>query len=341
MIKMHNIGYACMHAGKYPCSTEVVYNHRLTTGRTCRAATRNKDFESVGMKALENIQDLRRMLLWNVKHDIRCLRVSALFPWLDTYNPTHLHNWKQINEELERCHNIIVEHELRVTTHPGQYVCLASANPSVVDASVKEMNAHGLMFDLLGLTQTPWNKINIHIGGTYLPKNPSEKETDDALKETARRFNHNFARLSRSVQTRMTLENDDKINGWSVGRLHEYVLPLLHDTYGISVPIVFDSLHWEHGPRIHTSAGSNIDADYETALDVAVSTWKKVVPMVHHSQSIWSEQQHLPINKRSKITAHSNCYTQRFHNPKNHNMHIMLEAKEKEIAALNYLKLTN
>jgi UV DNA damage endonuclease len=327
---MNSIGYACMHAGKYLGPQEDPYKHRLTTGRTCRASTRQSDFATVGQKALENIQDLRRMLLWNIKHDIRCLRVSALFPWLDTYNPTHLPNWSEINLELERCHNLIETHGLRITTHPGQYVCLASPNPSVVQASIREMNSHGLMFDLLGLPQTPWSKINIHIGGTYVPKGVSDTETESILEMTAQRFADAFSQLHPGVRQRLTLENDDKSNGWSIHKLHRHVLPRIQKTANVSVPLVFDSLHWEHGPK---------DATYDEALSLALTTWGDITPMVHHSQSAWTEQQHLPQNQRSKVTAHSKRYTKRFHNPFGQDLHVMLECKDKELAALDYLKL--
>lgn len=327
---MNSIGYACMHAGKYLGPQEDPYKHRLTTGRTCRAATRQSDFASVGIKALENIQDLRRMLLWNIKHDIRCLRVSALFPWLDTYNPTHLPNWSEINLELERCHNLIETHGLRITTHPGQYVCLASPNPKVVQDSIREMNSHGLMFDLLGLPQTAWSKINIHVGGTYVSKGATPEEVDKTLAETARRFTEGFAQLSPGVQSRMTLENDDKANGWSIHRLCKHVLPRIQETTSIAVPLVFDSLHWQHGPQ---------DATYDDALLQALSTWQDITPMVHHSQSAWIEQQQLPVNQRSRATAHSKRYTSRFVNPTETSVHVMLECKDKELAALDYLNL--
>lgn len=40
--------------------------------------------------------------------------------------------------------------------------------PEVVDCSVAELEVHSAMLDLLGmLPATPFNKVNIHMGGVY------------------------------------------------------------------------------------------------------------------------------------------------------------------------------
>ena len=52
----------------------------------------------------------------------------------------------------------------------------------------------------MGLSRTPYNKLNIHCNGVYGDKILSMD-----------RFCKNFERLPESVQGRLTVENDDKL----------------------------------------------------------------------------------------------------------------------------------
>jgi UV DNA damage repair endonuclease len=61
------------------------------------------------------------------------------------------------------------------------------------------------MFDMLGLSRTPFNKVNIDCNGEYGDKISSMD-----------RFCKNFERLPKSVQTLLTVENDDKASMCSV-----------------------------------------------------------------------------------------------------------------------------
>ena len=77
----------------------------------------------------------------------------------------------------------------------------------------------------MGLSRTPYNKINIHCNGVYGDK--------QSLMD---RFCKNFEKLPESVQTRLTVENDDKASMYSVKDLM-----YIHERIGI--PIVFDYHH--------------------------------------------------------------------------------------------------
>ena len=79
---------------------------------------------------------------------------------------------------------------------------------------------------MIGLSRTPYNKINIHLGGAYGDKEASMK-----------RFVKNFPRLPESVSSRLTLENDDKASMYSVRDLYEGIYK------EVGVPIVFDYHH--------------------------------------------------------------------------------------------------
>lgn len=84
------------------------------------------------------------------------------------------------------------------------------------------------MMDLMGYEKaSPVNKINIHVGGVY-----GDKEG------TLERFAVGFRKLSPRLQARLTVENDDLANSFSVADLMK-----LHEK--IKMPIVFDFHHYK------------------------------------------------------------------------------------------------
>jgi UV DNA damage endonuclease len=294
------IGYACIQHGS-----------SLTTGRTCRKATlESKDgLQICGAKALENLIDLEKMLEFNLTHGIYFLRISSIFPWGHKYDFSELPNYNSIKRQADRCANVIKKHNIRITCHPSQYVCLASPNPNTITESLADLELHGRQMDLLGLPRNHWAKINIHIGGSY-------GDHDAAMK----RWCDSFSALSDAAKARLTVENDDKPNGWSVSMLMS-----VHEITGC--PIVFDSLHWELGPKVNP-----VDHDYSESLDLALSTWSEVTPVVHHSESRKLHEDKSVSSSR----AHTDKYYNPFPNPNNRNVHIMLESKHKEIALIDY-----
>ena len=113
---------------------------------------------------------------------------------------------------------------MRITSHPGPFNVLTSPREHVVQNCIKDLSIHGEVFDMMGLSRTPFNKINIHIGASY-----GDRET--AINTWCK----NFEGLSDAVKSRLTVENDDKENLYSTKMLYEWV----HKRVG--VPIVFDS----------------------------------------------------------------------------------------------------
>ena len=51
------------------------------------------------------------------------------------------------------------------TSHP--FNVLVSPNPKVVDNTITDLEIHGKVFDMMGLSKTPYNKLNIHCNGVY------------------------------------------------------------------------------------------------------------------------------------------------------------------------------
>lgn len=301
-----NLGYACINTAL----SEQPKSKRVTTNRSMIKKTfLKKGINYAGELALENIKDLLKVLEWNDRHNIRFFRVSSdLFPWCSEYRIADLPNFNDIAYHLDQVGEYAFLNGHRLTFHPGPFNVLGSPNQDVVNKTIKELNTHSEIFDLMGfIDASPYNKINIHVGGTY----------GGDFEGTAKRWCEAFYRLDENCQKRLTLENDDKASMWSVKEIYDRI----HKVVGI--PIVFDYHHYNFCTGGQTE---------EEALAMALSTWPNgIKPVVHVSESRAVEYNDSKIRPQ----AHSDFVN----NPVNgygYQFDTMLECKRKEQALLKY-----
>ena len=294
-----NLGYACinMSLGKN------VTTNRSMVKRTFEA----KGLDYVSELALANSKDVLKILVWNKNNNIKFFRLSsAMVPWGDGLDLTTLKDYNEISTALSKAGDYAKANGIRITSHPGPFVVLTSPKENVVDAAIKDLELHGKIFDLLGLSQTPYNKINIHCNGVY----------GDKL-SAMDRFCENYLKLSDSVKKRLTVENDDKASMYNVKDLM-----YIHNR--INIPIVFD---------YHHHLFNTGDLSEEEALKLAITTWGDITPVVHYSESKALHEE----NTKLKPQAHSD-YIKSLPNTYGLNVDIMVEAKAKELAILPFIK---
>ena len=196
---------------------------------------------------------------------------------------------------------------MRINSHPGPFNVLPSPNESVIIKTIADLELHGKVFDMMGLSKTTYNNINIHCNGVYGDKQSAMD-----------RLIQNFKRLSPSVRKRFTLENDDKASMYSVKDLM-----YIHEKTGI--PIVFDY----HHHQFCTGGMSE-----EEALKLAATTWPKDIKQeVHYSESKALHEN----NQKEKPQAHSYLINT-LPNTYGLDLDIMVEAKGKELAILPFIK---
>jgi UV DNA damage endonuclease len=296
---MQNLGYACINM--------TLGKQKILTGRAMRKATLDsKGLAFASELALLNAKDLVTILKWNAANDIHFFRIgSDLFPWGNKVDITKFPDYAEICSVLKEAGDYVKATNQRITTHPGPFNLLASPKEPVVINTINDLEMHATLFDLMGLSRTPYNKINIHVGAAYGDKY-SAAET----------WCKNFRRLSDGVKSRLTIENDDKANMYSVKDLHE----LIHQKVGI--PIVFDYHH-------HTFNDGGQST--KEALELAMSTWGDIKPAVHYSESRSLHENDASINPR----AHSDLINNKIEDF-GFDIDIMIEAKSKELALLNY-----
>ena len=294
-----NLGYACIN---------MTLQKQVSTNRTMMKRT----FEAKGMDyvselALLNSRDIIKILEWNRQHGIKLFRLSSsIIPWGNNIDITELKDYKEIKSELKKAGDFAKFWDMRITCHPGPFVVLTSPKDNVVDNAISDLEMHGKLFDMMGLSKTTYNKINIHCNGVY-----GDKIT------AMDRFCENFNRLSDSVRSRLTVENDDKASMYSVKDLM-----YIHNKIGI--PIVFDYHHHQFCTG---------DMTEQEALQLASTTWPKdIKPIVHYSESKALHEN----NIKEKPQAHS-LYINAIPNTYELDVDIMVEAKAKELAILPFL----
>jgi UV DNA damage endonuclease len=257
--------------------------------------------------ALKNTTDLTKMLIWNELHNIRVFRLgSGIFPWGTEYNITDLPDYTQIARNLQLVGALAKAGGHRITAHPDHFVKLGSLKETVVVNSIKDLELHSLVFDMMGLSATPYNALNIHVGMNF-------------SEETATRWVTNFNRLSVNCRNRMTVENDDKASGFSVLQLFATVFA---DT---AVPITFDYFHHQFHPDGLTT---------QDAVELAAGTWPEgITPLFHYSES-----KNINENLQGNPRAHSD-YVYASIDDFGLTLDVDLECKAKELALFKYREL--
>jgi len=291
-----NLGYACINTA--------LSANKIFTNRTMRRKTFDaKGMDYVSDLALLNVKDLKTHIQWNNEMGIKLFRLSSqLFAWSDEYELCDLKDYDEICELMLEIGDIATKAGQRLTMHPGPYNCLASPNPKVVEKTVRELNKHSEQFNMMGFEPSPYNKINIHVGGAY-----GDKET------TLDRFCKNFYLLRDDTKKRLVVENDDSPNEYSVKDLCRGV------HLKIGIPITFDYFHH----KFNTG-----DLTEKEALIAAYATWPEgVTQCCHYSESRRKEQ----LDESIRPQAHSDLIYEKI-NTYGLEPDIVIEAKLKEQA---------
>lgn len=189
--------------------------------------------------------------------------------------------------------------------HPGQFVVLNSKRKEVIDSSIRELEYHARLLDLMNLDYTA--KIQIHIG---FPQGHKEKAKTD--------FVMNFDKLSDSVKKRLVIENDEHYFG---------VDDCIEISQKLEIPIVFDTFHYSI---------LNNGKPLAEIFDSISKTWmhKDGLPMLDYSSQDPEGRlgKHCPeIDVKDFLDTMSNLSGKEFD--------LMLEIKNKEKSAIKVLEL--
>jgi len=255
-------------------------------------------------RSLNNIKTIHSIIKECLKNGWNYRIGSNVFPLMThpdlNFTVDDFYNASEIYAEFKATAITIKQNNIRCSMHPDQFVVPASPNPKVVKNSIRDLEQHAYIMDLLELPRSYEAPINIHMNCF----------NNGNFGETIDRFEKVYNKMDQSVRSRLVLENEDKGKSWSVNALYD------HTYRRLGIPITFDNLHHMCNPD---------STSEEFAFDMALSTWPDdIVPLFHFSESLPGK------NPR----AHADFPTflpQIYANHKNE-LHLDFEFKLKEIA---------
>ena len=224
---------------------------------------RQEALSILGDRILNNMETTNKIIQYCSEHNYVYRISSDLFP-LITYDEANidledLPNHDDIQDSFDEIANTIATTNVRISCHPSEFNVLASLNAQAVEKTITELNFYSSFMDRIGCPPDYRSPMNIHIhnkSGTNL--------------EVLNRFMTNFDRLDDNCKNRIVVENDDKLNCWSV-------IELIHQFHDITaIPITFDYLH-------HTCHPNGIDE--ERAINACYRSWDGYKPLFHYSES--------------------------------------------------------
>lgn len=269
-------------------------------------------FDKVEAIARQNIANTIRVLRYNHAYGVKVYRFTSKLVPFATHPEFEGWNWREaLKGDFEELGRVVKETGARVSTHPDHFTLLNSPKGEVLKSSIKDLDYHTSMFELMGLGSE--YKHVLHIGGVY-------KNKEDSIK----RFYEGFSALEDRIKNRIILENDDKIYN------AEEVLGICNH---LGLPMVLDVHHDICNPSSHTVG--------EMIRDI-FDTWRneKYPPKVHLSSPKSDKEirsHHDYINPEDFMT-----FLQSLHGI-TCNFDVMIEAKMKDSALFKlteYLKIS-
>ncbi|MBN1170261.1 UV DNA damage repair endonuclease UvsE [Candidatus Micrarchaeota archaeon] len=278
----------------YPCINRKI---GCTTNSTFRLGSYSD--ERMQKAVSGNLACLFDILKWNCSNGFQFFRISSdIVPFAS--HPVCSYPWeKKFKKQFMEIGSFIKQNNMRISMHPDQFVVINSPSNEIAERSIKELEYHCRVLDLMGLDSSA--RVQIHVGGMY-----GDKE------KAVLRFVDRYNKLSKSVRKRLAIENDDRLFS-------------LKDCLEISrktgVPVIFDVLH-------HRCL--NNGETIKDALQLVQKTWKKKdgVPMIDYS----SQEKG---GRKGKHTEHidQKDFKKFLDQSKGLDFDIMLEIKDKEKSA--------
>lgn len=273
------IGFACqwLHPDRSLDTKELAeieqeYRCRTTTVKWC---SDNPDYDKKLWDIMKhNVKAITKLAI-KVSRDPdpmkRMVRLSSdLLPLYTHPNFSHFYKSRDVKDYLEKMLPIIGKiKDIRLSFHPDQFCVLASSNENVVANSIREIEYHAYIAELMGFGQKFQDfKCNVHLSG------------DGGITQ----FRKSYGKLSEVARNILTIENDEFNAGL------DYVLQVSD-----LVPIVLDvHHHW-------VNTGGYIRPD-DARIKTIIDSWRGVRPVMHYS---YSRSEYLPDQDNNKRPVYS------------------------------------
>jgi UV damage endonuclease UvdE len=249
---------------------------------------------------LSNLDDLYKILQYNVENNIHFYRITSALVPLATH--PDVGNWdyrKIFNVDFKRIGDFIKKNDMRVDTHPDEFNVLNSIREEVVENTKRNLWLHVNLFEDI---KYPKGKMILHIGSSQ-----------EGKKTAIKRFIKNFREFPEEITRQLILENDDKTF------TTKEVLQICKD---LNTPMVLD---------VHHHICNNEGESLTPMLKDIFSTWDGQIlpPKIHFSSPREGERDRKHsdfINPQDFIEFLETC------KPLGINFDVMLESKMKDLS---------
>jgi UV DNA damage endonuclease len=236
--------------------------HQTMTYKRFSSLPREEALEILGSRIENNLNVTNQTIQFCADNGYTYRVSSDIFP-LITYDQANIEledlpNYDSIQDEFDNISSTIANTNVRVSAHPSEFNSLSSLNETVVEKTIAELNFYSSFFDRIGLPADRRSPMNFHV-----------HNNNGTREEITHRFYNNFKKLDDNCQARITIENDDKLNCWSVKELVDIFHPITR------IPICFDYLHHKCHPNGLTEC---------EAINMCWDTWQ-TKPLFHYSES--------------------------------------------------------
>jgi UV DNA damage endonuclease len=223
-------------------TTDAVRYRALTRKRLLQFAKREQTLMLRELYA-DNLSRLNRALDFCSGRGIELYRMtSALFPFSDDAAGEDV--LEEFREHIAITGRRAIQLGIRLVLHPDQFVVLSSDSPQVVANSIKILETHARLMDMLEQPRSNWALIEIHGG---------KGGRAERLVEVTRN-------LPEAVRSRLAFENDEYT--YSAAETLEVCLEA-------RVPMVFDA----HHHLVHEKLESYDHESVAEMLSAASETW--------------------------------------------------------------------
>ena len=286
----------------YPCINRSI---GCTSSRTFRLASYSE--RRLVETVEQNLDCLETVMRWNVEHGVMFFRITSdVVPFAS--HPVCTYDWaRRFRDRFRALGRVVRRHRMRISMHPDQFVLLNALDADIVASSIRELEYHVRVLDLMALPVSA--KVQIHVGGVYGDKPAS-----------LRRFVAQHRRLPRAIRRRLVVENDDR---------SYTVADCLEVSRSTGAPVLFDVFHHKVN-----SSGETV----REAIHKCAATWRRGdgPPMVDYSSQEAGQRrgrhaEHIDPRNFRRFLAQAHCI----------DCDVMLEIKDKEKSALEAVVLVS
>lgn len=183
------LGYACSNITLKNVTTSSTYTYTLFR--------KEEDYQKLNRIIISNLQDLERIIDYNIKNNVHFYRISSKLIPLATLKDIEFDYTDKFKNYYKKISDKIKDSNMRVDFHLGEYSVLNSVREEVVENTFRDLEYH---YNLLEILEIKDKVLILHVGSNAFGKDKS-----------ITRFINNYNKLDNRIKECIVIENDDKI----------------------------------------------------------------------------------------------------------------------------------